>query len=321
MSFCFSNLRRDRGGRACFPPRTPPPLAPLPKIPERSGRATRRRCAAARSGTLAAARHRPRRRTWWPPPWRRSQGSGDEVVMGRYQVAVERMNPLWKERTAKRLGGMEELERQLAGVAKQMVQQGISMISFKPQGQPRSYEVGPGKKVDKVAGEEVESLIFTKWMVLIPDGDDLPRDPPGRGEAAVDREHRLPGGRLGKGQERLDFHRRLRPDGERSAGAFRHAAAGSATSSFGKARNPLDPGHGNEEEPRGGRQGAAPQADRTCGNAGRASSARCGGPRSTGAAFTRPPSSPRRRRSSSMSASSSTRTRASAAGFPSTPSP
>ncbi len=93
---------------------------------------------------------------------------GDEVVMGRYQVAVERMNPMWKERTAKRLGGMAELERQLAGVAKQMVQQGISMISFKPQGQPRSYEVGPGRKVDVVAGEEVESLIFTKWMVLIP---------------------------------------------------------------------------------------------------------------------------------------------------------
>jgi hypothetical protein len=63
---------------------------------------------------------------------------------------------------------MDELERQLAGVAKQMVQQGISMISFKPQGQPRSYEVGPGRKVDMVAGEEVESLIFTKWMVLIP---------------------------------------------------------------------------------------------------------------------------------------------------------
>lgn len=88
--------------------------------------------------------------------------------MGRFQVAVERMNPMWKERTAKRLGGMAELERQLAGVAQQMVQHGISMISFKPQGQPRSYEVGPGKKVDVVAGEEVESLIFTKWMVFIP---------------------------------------------------------------------------------------------------------------------------------------------------------
>ena len=93
---------------------------------------------------------------------------GDEVVMGRYQVAVERMNPMWKERTAKRMGGMQELEKQLAGVAKQMVQQGISMISFKPQGQPRSYEVSPGKKVEKVNGVEVESLVFNKWLVFVP---------------------------------------------------------------------------------------------------------------------------------------------------------
>lgn len=93
---------------------------------------------------------------------------GDEVVLGRYQVAVERMNPLWKERTANRMGGMKELEKQLAGVARQMVQQGISMISFKPQGQPRSFEVGPGKKVEKVNGVEVENLIFTHWLVLIP---------------------------------------------------------------------------------------------------------------------------------------------------------
>lgn len=93
---------------------------------------------------------------------------GDEVVLGRYQVAVERMNPMWKERTAKRFGGMKELEKQLAGVARQMVQQGVSMISFKPQGKPGSFEVGPGKKVEKIGGEEIESLIFNQWMVLIP---------------------------------------------------------------------------------------------------------------------------------------------------------
>lgn len=93
---------------------------------------------------------------------------GKEVVLGRYQVAVERMNPLWKERVAKRMGGKEELEKQLAGVASQMVQQGISMISFKPQGRLSSFEVGPGRKVETVAGQQVESLVFLKWMVLIP---------------------------------------------------------------------------------------------------------------------------------------------------------
>ncbi len=93
---------------------------------------------------------------------------GEEVVMGRYQVAVERMNPMWKERAAKRMGGMEALEKQLEGVAAQMVQQGISMISFKPQGQPWPYEVSPGKKVVKENGVEVEKLVYTKWMVLVP---------------------------------------------------------------------------------------------------------------------------------------------------------
>lgn len=93
---------------------------------------------------------------------------GEEVVMGRYQVALERMNPLWKERAAKRMGGMEALEKQLSGVPAQMVQQGISMVSFKPQGQPRTYQVSPGRKVVKVNGVDVEKFVHTKWMVLVP---------------------------------------------------------------------------------------------------------------------------------------------------------
>jgi hypothetical protein len=153
------------GGVVCA--QDAPPLAPLPKVPDLGNPPADGEIPpppAAPAPPLAAAA---------PPDVVASAVAavgrlGDEVVMGRYQVAVERMNPMWKERTAKRLGGMDELERQLAGVAAQMVQQGISMISFKPQGQPRSYEVGPGRKVDVVAGEEVESLIFTKWMVLIP---------------------------------------------------------------------------------------------------------------------------------------------------------
>ena len=93
---------------------------------------------------------------------------GDEVVLGRYKVAVDRMNPLWKERAAKRMGGMDSLEKQLEGVAAQMVQQGISMISFKPQGQPRTYQVSPGKELVKENGVDTEKLVYTKWMVLVP---------------------------------------------------------------------------------------------------------------------------------------------------------
>ncbi len=93
---------------------------------------------------------------------------GKEVVMGRYQVAVERMYPQWKERTAKRMGGMEALEKRLAGVAKEMLKQGISVTNFKPFGVARAYEVGPGKVVMEENGQRVEKLRYTKWMVLVP---------------------------------------------------------------------------------------------------------------------------------------------------------
>ena len=93
---------------------------------------------------------------------------GDEVVLGRYQAAVDRMNPMWKERVAKRMGGMAALEKRLEGVAAQMVKQGISMISFKPQGKPIAYEVYPGRKQVRENGKTVEKLVYTKWMVLVP---------------------------------------------------------------------------------------------------------------------------------------------------------
>ena len=128
-----------------------PPLAPLPKIPKEEAAPP----SFAPPDVVAAA-------------VTAVANLGDEVVLGRYQVAVERMYPQWKTRTANRMGGMKELEKRVAGVARQMMQQGTSMISFKPQGLPRSFEVGPGKKVEKVNGADVESLIFTKWLVIIP---------------------------------------------------------------------------------------------------------------------------------------------------------
>jgi hypothetical protein len=129
----------------------PPPLAPLPQMPKAEAeRVSVAPVEVVNSAVAAVA------------------SLGDSVVMGRYQVAVERMNPLWKERTAIRIGGMAELEKQLSTVAQQMVQQGITIVSFKPQGQAQSFEVGPGRKVENVGGQEVESLIYQKWLILIP---------------------------------------------------------------------------------------------------------------------------------------------------------
>lgn len=93
---------------------------------------------------------------------------GKEVASGRYKVAVDRMYPQWKDRAAKRAGGMEALEKQLDGVAAQMLQRGISIMESAPQGLPRVFEVSPGKKVDVEGGKQIERLRYTKWMVLVP---------------------------------------------------------------------------------------------------------------------------------------------------------
>lgn len=93
---------------------------------------------------------------------------GREVVQGRYHVALERMNPKWKERHAKRAGGMKELERQLATVPAAMMRQGISMISFKPQGKPRGYGVMPENRQIKERGATIERFVCTQWLVLVP---------------------------------------------------------------------------------------------------------------------------------------------------------
>lgn len=86
---------------------------------------------------------------------------GNEVVLGRYQTALSRMNPLWKERIAQRMGGMEKLEQQLAKVPEEMVRQGISMLSSKPEGTPVIHQVGPTKN-------KKGKLVYSKWLVLVP---------------------------------------------------------------------------------------------------------------------------------------------------------
>lgn len=93
---------------------------------------------------------------------------GKQIVVGKFQAGIDRMNPQWKERTAARIGGVAVLEKQLEEVARQMVAQGVSILSFEPKGAPRSFEVGPGKKVETINGQSVESLIYTKWMVMVP---------------------------------------------------------------------------------------------------------------------------------------------------------
>lgn len=86
---------------------------------------------------------------------------GNEVVLGRYHAALERMNPLWKERVSQRMGSMQALEEQLAKIPEEMVRQGITMLSSKPEGTAIVHQVGPQKG-------KSGNLVYTKWLVLVP---------------------------------------------------------------------------------------------------------------------------------------------------------
>ncbi|MFT4177181.1 MAG: hypothetical protein QM627_11065 [Luteolibacter sp.] len=130
----------------------PPPLKPLPPLPGEAPTSTTSTVPASIIQSAVAA----------------VEKLGNEVVQGNYQAAVDSINPMWKERTAARVGGMQVLDQQLASATREMVRQGIRILSFKPVGSPRGYEVWPGKKVETINGETVETLIYTKWLVLVP---------------------------------------------------------------------------------------------------------------------------------------------------------
>jgi hypothetical protein len=106
---------------------------------------------------------------------------GDQVVLGRHQEAIKRMYPQWKESVAKREGGMEKLEAKLAGIVKQMNEQGVQVLSFRPEGIPTAYEVGPGKEVVEENGKKVEKMIYKQWLLLIPTVTEYRITQPGKG--------------------------------------------------------------------------------------------------------------------------------------------
>jgi len=93
---------------------------------------------------------------------------GRQVVLGKMKTSLERMYPQWKERLSRRLGSEKALEKQFDEAVAEMMRQGTSMISFRTYGFPKVYEVFPGKKVEVVDGKEVETMINTKWLLLVP---------------------------------------------------------------------------------------------------------------------------------------------------------
>lgn len=93
---------------------------------------------------------------------------GKQVVLGKMKTSMERMYPQWRQRLSARAGGDAALEKTFDEMMAEMMKQGTTMISFKTFGFPTVYDVYPGKKVEIIDGKSVETLINTKWMLLIP---------------------------------------------------------------------------------------------------------------------------------------------------------
>jgi len=89
---------------------------------------------------------------------------GKKVVNSDFRAAIDQMYPQWKERMAKRKGGIKKLEQELEGVGEMMARNGVQIISFKVSGAPKSYEVWPGDTSESADGE----INYTKWLMLIP---------------------------------------------------------------------------------------------------------------------------------------------------------
>jgi hypothetical protein len=115
---------------------------------------------------------------------------GQQVVLGRFQVAIDRMFPPYKESLAKSVGGVEKLQEKLGGAGKAMAEQGIQILSFRTESRKdpltgieskfTAYEVESGKEVVQENGKPVEKMIFKKWLLLIPTVTEFRMTAPGK---------------------------------------------------------------------------------------------------------------------------------------------
>lgn len=102
---------------------------------------------------------------------------GKAVVRGHYQTAFQQMNPKEKKLLARKEGGIEALEEKLKTVPARMKEQGVRILSFKPQGKPEAYAVEPvfikpaeggGNTEAGEVGERKGRWVYSQWLVLVP---------------------------------------------------------------------------------------------------------------------------------------------------------
>lgn len=101
------------------------------------------------------------------------QKLGLEMMKGNFKYSQQRMYPRWKRRLAKRMGGMVQLERQLAAGDQQRIKLGVVVTDYRA-GAPRAFfNVWRAPKIDALTGKPVMSqsgkeVIVEHWLAVVP---------------------------------------------------------------------------------------------------------------------------------------------------------
>lgn len=97
-----------------------------------------------------------------------AQELGNQVRAGNVEASILQMYPKWKNRMAKRSGGIAALEEKLKNASEQMQKAGIHIENFLTEPPVIAYEVAPAKILKVEGSEEHISGSKQKWLVFVP---------------------------------------------------------------------------------------------------------------------------------------------------------
>ena len=92
---------------------------------------------------------------------------GVELSQGRVAVTLEKMYGPWKDRAARRLGGLDKLVEVVVERRNRMQANGMQLMQIKSRPPTNGFEVKPVMKTDEVTGlKEVDH--YQEWLVFVP---------------------------------------------------------------------------------------------------------------------------------------------------------